>query len=663
MQNLQHELIELLKDQENLVIDGKLNKNKIIEVGLKLEPKLLHLLLQNKSFKEHFFTEVENVIVFDKIKFQRFVNNKSFLPDSYTSFKNKIGLVLNDDFQHHYINTKNDVVLAFPHKDCVLEGGQTKDDQKRKEIFWNETLAPNSIDRLLSPKTLTNFKKYDKNGTHKITELNGNENLIIKGNNLLAISSLRQTHRGKIKLIYIDPPYNTGNDSFNYNDNFNHSTWLTFMKNRLKIARELLSDDGVIFVQCDDNEQAYLKVLMDEIFGRENFVNCIVAEMSNLSGNKIEHAIQGRKFPKIKEYILLYSKNKNNCKLIIPKQTKTKWDNEYNIILPNLKREDYDLIKQMILNDKEFELNEILKNQKITSLKEYLKERKIDDVNRWKTENSYRIFASKPNKSLKKKALELDFDSQIKSLKNQRGDLKIIRTDFNRETETARIELVFAKDNLEVFYGDIWKNITTTGGVAREGEVSLTNGKKPEELLKLIIETSTKENDLVLDFHLGSGTTCAVAHKMNRKYIGIEQMDYIEDIAVERLKKVIEGEQGGISKLVNWQGGGEFVYCELMPYNQIFISQLQQAKTKEEVLAIWYEMNERATFNYQFDKEIFNKRLEAFKTASLEEMKRYLFEVLDKNQLYVNYSEIDDNLFTVSEEDKKLNKQFYKKRR
>ena len=130
--------------------------------------------------------------------------------------------------------------------------------------------------------------------------------MIIKGNNLIALASLLKRYEGKVKCIYIDPPYNTGNDSFKYNDRFNHSTWLVFMKNRLELAKRLLSDDGVIFVQCDDNEQAYLKVLMDDILGRDNFVNSIIPQMSNLSGNKIEHAIQGRKFPKTKEYILLY---------------------------------------------------------------------------------------------------------------------------------------------------------------------------------------------------------------------------------------------------------------------------------------------------------------------------------------------------------------------
>ena len=293
MQNLQNDLIELLKKEDNLVIDGQLNKNKIIELALKVEPQLISLLLKNDTFKKHFFQEVENVLVFDKIKFQRFVSNKSFLPDSYTAFKNKIGLTINDDTTDNFISAHKDVVLVWPHKDCILEGGQTKEDQKRSEIFWNETLAPDSVDRLLHPKVFTNFRKFEglnvlsKNITEglgletEVTNLNvtekssflnneinfQGENLILKGNNLLVISSLLKIFRNKIKLIYIDPPYNTGGDSFNYNDSFNHATWLTFMRNRLKIAKELLSEDGTIFVHLDYNESHYCKILLDEIFG------------------------------------------------------------------------------------------------------------------------------------------------------------------------------------------------------------------------------------------------------------------------------------------------------------------------------------------------------------------------------------------------------------
>lgn len=238
MQNLLNELTELLANDDQLVVEGKLLKNKLIELALKMDTGLIKLLLKSDNIKKHFFTDVDGVLVFDKIKFQRFVSNKQFLPDSYTAFKNKIGLVNENG---DYLSESREIVLAWPYKDCVLEGGQTKEDQKRDEIFWNETLAPDEIDRLLAPKVFTGFMRYDKDGEHVLDGREkidfANENLIIKGNNLLALHSLYKKFAGKVKLIYIDPPYNTGSDSFKYNDNFNHSTWLTFMRNRLEIAK------------------------------------------------------------------------------------------------------------------------------------------------------------------------------------------------------------------------------------------------------------------------------------------------------------------------------------------------------------------------------------------------------------------------------------------
>lgn len=282
MQNLLDDLKELLQQDERLVVDGKLLKNKIIELALQLDPGLIKMLLTHQSIKKHFFQDVEGVMVFDKIKFQKFVSNKAFLPDSYTSFKNRIGLMDDDEF----IKENKNVVLAWPYKDCVLEGGQTKEDQKRDEVFWNEVLAPDEIDRLLEPKVLTNWKRYDKDGEQSVDNISLKDNLILKGNNLLALHSLTGIYRGKVKLIYIDPPFNTGNDSFLYNDSFNHSTWLTFMKNRLEVAKELLSDDGFMFINVDDIEEAYLKVLCDEIFDVSNFLNVIAVKSSTPSGTK-----------------------------------------------------------------------------------------------------------------------------------------------------------------------------------------------------------------------------------------------------------------------------------------------------------------------------------------------------------------------------------------
>jgi len=251
MEDLLDNLKSLLQKDERLVSEGELLKNKVIELALKLDKDLIKLLLSDKKMKEIFFADVDGTLIFDKDKFMRFVSNKQFLPDSYTAFKNKIGLTLGDN----YLSEKKEVVLSWPYKDCILEGEMTKEDQKRDEVFWNEILAPDEISRLLDPKVFTNAKRINKNGEHSLfpplkkgdkggfrTDENGDikDNLIIKGNNLLALHSLKKRFAGRVKLIYIDPPYNRDADSF-YNDSFKHSSWLTFIRNRLEIAKKLLS--------------------------------------------------------------------------------------------------------------------------------------------------------------------------------------------------------------------------------------------------------------------------------------------------------------------------------------------------------------------------------------------------------------------------------------
>jgi len=160
-------LKNLLEKDERLVSDGKLLKNKIVELGLKLDKELIKLLLTDEKIKGFFFKDIDGVLVFDKEKFIKFIDNKEFLPDSYTTFKNKIGLAADGK----YIAKGEEVVLVWPYKDCILEGGQEKSDEKRREIFYNEILAPDEIDRLLDPKVFTNFKRIDKNGEHEIEDL------------------------------------------------------------------------------------------------------------------------------------------------------------------------------------------------------------------------------------------------------------------------------------------------------------------------------------------------------------------------------------------------------------------------------------------------------------------------------------------------------------
>jgi len=298
-----------LKKEPNYVTDnGELKKWVVINKAQNYDAELIGLLLDDKELKAKFFIDVKSVLVFNQSLFIQFLEQKNYLNDSYTAYKNKVGL----NIDGKYLKQRNEVALVWPFKDCVLEGGQSREEDKREEIFFNETLAQDEITQLLEPKALTNAKRYNAKGEKPLDKFNRNEqgiitdNLILKGNNLLSLHSLKKEFAGQVKMIYIDPPYNTGNDSFKYNDNFNHSSWLTFIKSRLEVAKDLLKDDGVMFVSCDDNEQAYLKVLLDEIFGRDNFVTNFVWRRRKTQANLAKHIAP------VHDFIICIAKNKSN---------------------------------------------------------------------------------------------------------------------------------------------------------------------------------------------------------------------------------------------------------------------------------------------------------------------------------------------------------------
>jgi len=596
MLTLLDELKSTLEADERLVIDGVMAKNKVVELALNFDPDFLSLLLKNKTLKKHFFQNVEGVLVFDKVAFQQFVSNKAFLPDSFTSYKNRIGLFDNTQYEIE----KKDTVLVWPYKECVLEGGQTKDDQDRDEILWNETLAPEQVDNLLSPKVLTKFKKYDTDGYHEDFEISKDDNLIVKGNNLLALHTIKSRYRGKVKLIYLDPPYNTSNDSFCYNDTFNHSTWLTFMKNRLEVAKELLTDDGTIYVQLDYNEVHYAKVLMDEIFGRDNFQAQIIWKRTYAKGD-------ANTFGASHDTILFYSKSEN----FFFNKTYTDYDDEY--------------LARFTHKDERGKYQD--RNLSAKGLKgggyHY----------KWKgVEGYYRC----PETTMQR----LDDDNRI----------------YYTKTGTAR-----KKQYLHEMEGravqDIWNDINVINSQSTERVGYST--QKPENLLKRVIESSSEEGDIVLDFFMGSSTTQAVAHKMKRQYVGIEQMIYIEDTSIKRLKSIIDGDQNGISKDVKWEGGGSFIYCELSEHASIYIDMIKVARNTNDLIAIWNELKTSNNLSYKVKPSSIDNNISEFSELLLEEQKQFLIEVIDKNQLYVNYSDIDDENNGISELDKKLNKQFY----
>lgn len=667
------EIKKLLKTVEKYFSkEEELLKNIVLEDTIKMDKGLIKLLMSNEKSKNHFFIEIEGVLIFDKDKFIKFIENKEFLPNSYTTYKNKIGLTDNNG---EFIKEKNDVVLSWAYKDCYLEGGQDKEDMKKDEIFYNEILAPDEIDRLLEPKVLTNFKKYDVNGEHKVEDVSMEDNLIIKGNNLLALHSLKEKYAGQIKLIYIDPPYNTGNDSFKYNDRFNHSTWLTFMKNRLEVAKELLKDNGSIFIQIDDNEIGYLTVLMDEIFGRENSAGIAKVKRGSVTGHKaINPGIVN-----IMEYILIYSKNYNKWKP--NKLFKARPRNErYNNYIKNIEKDTSEWVFCSLL-DAFSEYRNIPKNRIKKELKNSYEEEIFEFIK--KNSNAVIQFAF-PDKD----KVSVEANNLITVSEKNKGNVYVLKRENDPDMYFINGQrILFYNDRLMNLDGvlttveplsDLWEDILPNN-LHKEGGVNLKKGKKSEKILQRIIELGSIKGDLILDFHLGSGTTCAVAHKMGRRYIGIEQMDYIEDISVERLKKVIGNSEkkidtlfdseiisnfddAGISKETNWKGGGSFVYCELMKWNEVFLEKINNAKNTDALIKVYSQIKEKAFLNYKFDIEKFeDKNMKDFKELKLEEQKEIIKKLLDLNSLYVNLSEIEDETYDISDENKNLNKIFYKK--
>ncbi|NHA79398.1 site-specific DNA-methyltransferase [Helicobacter pylori] len=551
-------------------------KERLETLILQNDEKLLTFMLEHENandYKNAFFKMIANTLVFNEKALLECLEIKE-LEKSFTRFKNKIGLYS----QGGLIKSSELVVLNFPFKDNVLLGNAKDNSTKSKECFYHEVLHKKEIDTLLCKKALCHFEMHGEGDLESALK-DKNTNYLIKGNNLIALHSLKKKFAKQVKCIYIDPPYNTGNDSFNYNDNFNHSSWLVFMKNRLEAAREFLSDDGSIYINLDYNEVHYCKVLMDEIFKRENFRSEIIWRMGFLSGYKTA----AKKYIRNHDTILFYSKSDNY------------------------------LFNKTYIENKDF-LQLLTKNEVQNAFKKFsFPQEKVDD---------FLTFINHENRG-EKYPLEDTWNS------NKWDKLNSIAID----SSVSRVDETIVIDD-ENF-----------------------KGQKPESLIQRILEVSTNENDLVLDFFAGSGTTCAVAHKMKRRYIGIEQMDYIETITKERLKKVIEGEQGGISKKCGFKGGGSFVYAELKEVNLEIKKQILNAKSKSECLKIFNDLSER--FLKRADCKIDEIDSGEFQKLDLNEQKRIYCKLFDSNEDYLNLGDIDEDAWGIDDSTKKYNEIFY----
>ena len=659
---LYNKLESQLKKETNFISDeGELKKWVIADHARNYSKELISLLLEDDTLKSSFFKTVNGVTVFLLEKFLYFIEQKNFLNDSYTSFKNKVGLRINEK----YLKQIKDVELVWPYKDCILEGGQTKEDVDRKEIFFNQTLAQDEISQLLDPKVLTNYKKFGEFTTDAIFNRDEDfniernlpkdtitDNLIIKGNNLLALHSLKKEFAGKVKLILIDPPYYFSkpkpSDTFSYNSNFRLSTWLVFMKNRLEVAKELLAPNGVILCHIKEDAVHYLKMLMEEIFHTNNFVETFIWKntdnpdsLSKKSRSAVEYVIcfekkldssleyKGRETEngdgpilhtgnKIKELIF----PKGSIRFNIPDGTYTGKPDRVQLITP--------VVVENGLNKEEVHLSgEFAWDQ--------------DNLDKEYSRGTYFLVKSKKF-----------------SVRAQKP-----------EGTTMSPEKFIDEQYLSKAIG-VGTNEDATTHLKKMG-INFTNSK-PESIVSFFIRAITNDYDIVCDFFLGSGTTAAVAHKMNRQYIGIDQMDYIKTETLKRMQKVIEGEQGGVSIQTGWNPNNpsdddvfshryernNFIYFELKRYNESFIEQIMVASSTDKLIGIWNEIKKKAFFAFNVDMKEFDNQMEKFKELTIEEQKSTLCEILDKNQLYVNLSDLHNDDYSCSKEEIKVSEEFYK---
>ncbi len=407
------------------------------------------------------------------------------------------------------------------------------------------------------------------------------ENMLIHGDNLLALKALEQEFTGCVKCIYIDPPYNTGEAFVEYDDNVEHSVWLKLMYSRLKILFQLLSDDGVIFVQLNDDEMNYCKVMMDEIFGRRNFVNLISVKTKNSSG--ASGGGEDKRLKKNIEYLICYGKP--SFSRFNPVFTKI----ELSKYLEDMRIEGISFKYTTVfvdLGEREFfkticdgSGNEILiykhSHYQTKSINRIAQEEGIPEIEVFKKYFEYVCTTENAQTSIRTRVREVTGeDDNLYSIDyypisgRNKGSLTTVHFVGRNMRLVSWFKNVCFKERGYIFkkekLGSLWSDLNWNN-VNREGGVVFTGGKKPEVLVERIFELTTNKGDIVLDSFLGSGTTAAAAHKMGRQYIGIELGDHCYTHCIPRLKAVVDGEQGGISRTQNWKGGGGFKFYELAP--------------------------------------------------------------------------------------------------
>lgn len=409
----------------------------------------------------------------------------------------------------------------------IIQQQENELKQKKYGLVWDSEREPEQV--VLDCENSLPILEHITSKT--INTCNDEDNILIEGDNYHALSVLNYTHKDKIDVIYIDPPYNTGSKDFIYNDNYvnnedtyRHSKWLNFMNKRLNLAKGLLKKDGVIFASIDDNEYPRLILLFEKIFG-ENNLKTIVVKMSETSGLKMGSVHKNGSIPKLKEYLVIAKMN-GIRDLYLDRIPKENWDNEYNIFLDNFTKEDklnIDLISQQDnISEQDIQIvDNIAEKIILSSVSIKLKELNITsekDKNSWLFENAYRITRTTASNSVHKLAMEKKVynSNELFFVKSATGLLYFVKSTFSKESKKPRVQMIFAEDNLTQHPGDFWADIKTTG-LDNEGGVDFKNGKKPIKLIERILKSIKKEKITVLDFFAGSGTTGEVVLKLKEK--------------------------------------------------------------------------------------------------------------------------------------------------
>ncbi len=622
-------LTEVLKaDGRFFAEDGTFLRNRVYECAQNMDAGLIGLLVGNKETKKRFFTEVNGILVFDKTGFGWVVSNRQFLPDSYTRFKNRIGLT---DARGDYISASGDVVLAFPYKDCILEGGQSRDDQKRSEVFYNVTLAPDEVDRLLYPKVLVNARRYTAEGVEEGITFNASDHLILKGNNLLAITSLLRRYEGKIKCIYIDPPYNPSSqaNTFAYNNTFNRSTWLVFMKNRLETARRLLKKDGVLVVAIDKNEQPRLQILIEEIFPDRD-VDCITV-IHNPRG-----AI-GTNFSYTHEYAIFVTpkgvKSIGNRKL---KPEEIEWSPLRNWGGESLRTDAKNCFYPVIVED-----GRIVGFGDVSG----------DDEHPQQTEQRGGQYYIYP----------IDGKGVERKWRYARQTVESIQDILRVKTTKTGYDIEIGKDfgTYKTVWTDSRYDASVNGTQLLKSILPDTQFTYPKSIYNVIdCIAACVENDkdaIVLDFFGGSGTTGHAVMEINRqdgghrRFILVEQMDYIEQETLQR----------NVSVLKSIAPKDSIAYAELAQYNQRFVDLVTNAGTDAEMAGLLERILATGYISSRVNPAQIAEGAADFEALSLEEKRRFLLELLDLNMLYVNLCDLDDVEYGISDADKAFTRSFY----